>query len=114
MVDEEALERAKKRVDAKIGFYIHLTVYVGVNVLLLIINLATLPPADQRKGFFQDFWFYWPLLGWGIGVMFHALGAFLSNSGASIKERMIEKELAKEEAAAEEIGQNEKEDKKEE
>ncbi|MEW6357762.1 MAG: 2TM domain-containing protein [Planctomycetota bacterium] len=105
MADQEALERAKKKVEAKIGFYIHLTVYVGVNLLLLIINLATLP--EVRKGFFKDFWFYWPLLGWGIGIIFHALGVYLTGSNTSLKERMIEKELAKEEAAAEEENKKE-------
>lgn len=93
MDDQEAYERAKKKVDAKIGFYIHLTVYVGVNLLLLIINLATLP--EPRKGFFQDYWFYWPLLGWGIGIVFHALAAYIFSNGTSMKDRMIEKEMAK-------------------
>lgn len=94
MEDQDAYERAKKKVDAKIGFYIHFTVYVGVNLLLVVINLATLP--EPRKGFFQDFWFYWPLLGWGIGIVFHALAAFVFSNGASLKDRMIEKEMAKE------------------
>ena len=105
MVDQDALERAKKKVDAKIGFYIHLTVYVGVNLLLLIINLATLP--EPRKGFFQDFWFYWPLLGWGIGIVFHALGVYLTGGSSTLKERMIEKELAKQEAETGEEGEKE-------
>jgi len=29
--DREAYEKAKKRMEAKIGFYIHLAVYAGVN-----------------------------------------------------------------------------------
>lgn len=41
MENQEAYEKAKKRVEAKIGFYIRLAVYVGVNVLLMIINLST-------------------------------------------------------------------------
>lgn len=43
MENEEAYLRAKKRVEAKIGFYIHLAVYAGVNILLIIINLSTSP-----------------------------------------------------------------------
>ena len=67
MGEPEAYERAKKRIEAKIGFYIHLAVYVGVNLLLLIINLV-------RSH--QYLWFKWPLLGWGIGVFFHGLSVF--------------------------------------
>jgi hypothetical protein len=84
----EAYERAKKRVEAKVGFYIHLAVYVGVNLLLLMINLTRSP---------QYLWFKWPLLGWGIGLLFHGLSVYLFSGGKfqSIKERMIEEEMKK-------------------
>ena len=36
MENQEAYRRAKRRAEAKIGFYIHLAVYVGVNILLII------------------------------------------------------------------------------
>ena len=87
MKNQEAYQKAKKRVEAKIGFYIHLAVYVGVNTLLIIINILTST---------QEFWFKWPLIGWGIGVFFHALGVFTFTGRSSIKERMIEKEMQKE------------------
>jgi hypothetical protein len=87
--NQEAYEKAKKRVEAKIGFYIHLAVYVGVNVLLLIINLRTLP---------QYLWFQWPLFGWGIGVFFHGMSVFVFSGRKfrEAKERMIEEEMKKE------------------
>jgi hypothetical protein len=84
MENQEAYEKAKKRVEAKIGFYIHLAVYVGVNVLLVIINVFTSP---------HYLWFKWPLMGWGIGLIFHGLGTFFFLKGSPIKERMIEKEM---------------------
>ena len=87
MENQEAYQKAKKRVEAKIGFYIHLAVYVGVNILLIIINLVTST---------QELWFKWPLIGWGIGVFFHALGVFVFSGGSAIKEQMIEKEMKKE------------------
>jgi len=62
-------------------------VYAGVNTLLIIINLITST---------QYLWFKWPLVGWGIGLFFHALGVFAFSKGLSIKERMIEKEMKKE------------------
>lgn len=45
------------------GFYIHLAAYVLVNALLVGINLATTP---------DRWWFYWPLAGWGVGILAHA------------------------------------------
>ncbi len=86
MESQEAYQKAKKRVEAKIIFYIHLAVYVGVNILLVIINLITSS---------QYFWFQWSLIGWGLGLFFHALTAFAFTKGASIKERMIQKEMQK-------------------
>jgi len=84
MEHQEAYEKAKKRVEAKIGFYIHLAVFVGVNLLLIVINLVTAP---------GHLWFRWPLMGWGIGLFFHGVGVFASFKGDSIKKRMIEKEM---------------------
>lgn len=91
MENDEAYQRARKRVEAKIGFYIHLTVYVGVNILLIIINLLTSP---------QYFWFIWPLIGWGIGLFFHGMATFIFSGGKfhEIKDRMIEKEIGKDKA----------------
>ena len=89
MGNQEAYEKAKKRVEAKIGFYIHLSVYVGVNILLVLINLFTSP---------QYFWFKWPLMGWSIGLFFHGLSVFAFPRGKlrAVKERMIEDEMKKE------------------
>ena len=84
MENQETYLRAKKRVEAKIAFYLHLAVYIVVNLLLIIINLAT------STGYI---WFKWPLLGWGIGIGFHALMTFVFSGGSAIKEKMIEKEM---------------------
>jgi len=65
--DDEAYERAKKRVEELKGFYAHLIVYVVVNAVLVLINLWTSP------GFL---WFLFPLIGWGIGLFFHAVFGF--------------------------------------
>ena len=84
MQDQDAYERARRRVEAKLGFYIHLGIYVAVNILLVFLNLRFSP---------EKLWFFWPLLGWGIGICFHALGIFVFPSGSPIKERMIRREL---------------------
>jgi hypothetical protein len=87
MENQDAYQRAKKRVEAKIGFYVHLAVYVIVNILLMIINLTT-----SR----QYLWFQWPLIGWGIGLLFHGLGVFIFSGRSPLKEKMIQKEIEKE------------------
>ena len=87
MENQEAYKKAKKRVEAKIGFFIHLSIYIVINIMLIFINLRTSP---------QYIWFKWPLIGWGIGVFFHALGVFVFSGRSAITEQMIEKEMKKE------------------
>ena len=79
-------QTALKRAKAKVEFRIHLINYIVVNTILAILNLALTP---------EYIWFKWPLLGWGIGIIFHALNIFYSEN-TNIKERMIEKEMKKE------------------
>jgi len=70
--DREKLEDAKRRVAALKGFYIHLTVFVAVNLGLTALNVAT----------GSDWWVQWVILGWGIGVLAHALAVFGRGSKA--------------------------------
>jgi hypothetical protein len=86
VTEQELYESAKKRVEVKIGFYSHLGVYAGVNLLLIIINLLSSP---------EYLWFRWPLLGWGIGLLFHGLRVFVFSKESAVKERMIRKEMEK-------------------
>lgn len=62
-----AYERAVKRVKELKGFYGNLISYCIVIPFLVIINLITSP---------KEIWFYWPMLGWGIGVVAHAMNTF--------------------------------------
>ena len=89
MENQEAYRRVKRWVEAKFGFYWHLSMYLAVMAVLAIINLSTWP---------EYLWFKWPLLGWGIGVFFHGLAVFRLSSGrlAARKERMIQEEMEKE------------------
>lgn len=85
--NQEAYQSAKKRVQAKLGFYIHLAVYLIVNTALIIVNFITSP---------QYLWFKWPLMGWSIGVFFHGMGVFVFSGRSAITEKMIKKELERE------------------
>ena len=62
-----AYEKAVKRVKDLKGFYGNLTSYCLVIPFLLVINLLTSP---------NELWFYWPMLGWGIGIAAHAANVF--------------------------------------
>lgn len=49
-------------------FLVHLMAYVLVGVLLVFISRETSP---------DYFWAKWPLLGWGIGLLLHAVRTFV-------------------------------------
>ncbi|MBB6371306.1 2TM domain-containing protein [Chryseobacterium shigense] len=71
-------EKAKKRVKELKSFYGNLISYCTVIPFLVIINLITSP---------KNLWFYFPMLGWGIGLVSHAFKVF--GVGESWKERKI-------------------------
>ena len=87
MDEQQMYQAAKKRAESKIQFYIHLAVYLSVNLLLMIINLRSSP---------EKLWFLWSLFGWGIGVVLHGLKVLDVFNSSRVKKQMIEKELAKE------------------
>ena len=81
---EEKRQAAEKKVEALRGFYIHLVVYAAVNTLLFLIDLLASP---------DSLWFFWPLLGWGIAIVVHAISVFGSGRplGADWKERKVQR-----------------------
>lgn len=62
-----AYERAVKRVKELKSFYGNLISYCIVIPFLIIINVLVSP---------KHLWFYWPMLGWGIGVLAHGMNVF--------------------------------------
>jgi hypothetical protein len=86
--ERERYERARARVGAIKGFYIHASAFVVVNIALLAIN----------AGVGGVWWFYWPLIGWGIGLGVHALAVFGFGGpwGREWEERKVREMLDKE------------------
>jgi hypothetical protein len=77
---ELAIQRLRKRRD----FHRHLLAYVTVNLLFVGVWFVAASSSDS--------WFFWPvfpMLGWGIGVVFHAQDVY----GAQITEAQIEREM---------------------
>lgn len=85
MTDEAELRRlAVRRADMKLAFRSHVIAYAIVNAGLLAINLVSTP---------GHLWFYWPMIGWGIGLAAHAAVVYMD--GENIRDRLIEAELEK-------------------
>ena len=83
MNDDELLKQAQRRVGLKMGFAIHATVYVLVNILLAFI--------DYRGG--ARGWHLWPMGWWGLGLAIHGLVTLLSLRGEGLRERLVRQEL---------------------
>jgi hypothetical protein len=72
--------RCRKRHGRKPGekstpqdFYRHFAVYLAMGAFFFFLNLFTAPGS---------WWFYWPMLGWGIGLFFHFLATFVLQDDA--------------------------------
>lgn len=83
--ENPAYERAAKRVNELKGFYGNLISYCLVIPFLIFVNLYTSP---------QYQWFWWPMLGWGIGLASHGIAVF--GISKDWEERQIQKILNKE------------------
>jgi len=84
--EDDRYKAAKSRVAQLRGFYVHLTAFIVVNAFLIVLNLLTSP---------QSLWFYWVLLGWGIGLVAHALQVYGSFTifGRDWEERKVQEYL---------------------
>lgn len=79
--------KAKRIVERQLGFFIHLSLYLVVNTLLLILNLFASP----------DFhWAVYPLISWGLAIYFHFLFSMVFHEErlASLKEKLRSKRKA--------------------
>jgi len=84
MTEEQIYALAKKRVEARRDFAIHLIVYLGVNTLLVCLWLFV-----TGRGFP---WFVFPLGGWGIGVVAHYFSTRVHKEADRIRSARVEAE----------------------
>jgi hypothetical protein len=61
-------EREARQILKRRTFYLHLSIYIAVNLMLIVIW------ALAGAGFP---WFLFVLMGWGIGIVAHGASAFL-------------------------------------
>lgn len=83
MTPEEMDRLARKRANAKLGWYLHAAVYLAVNLFLF---------AMSENGLGQRAWSFKPLLGWGLGLALHGASVWLLGAGGELRERMVQKE----------------------
>jgi len=94
--EQQRLERARKKVQAIIGFYKHFVVYLAVNIIALAYSWFTLEEAEE----FFTFSNFSMTLFWGIGIVFHAAGVFGKNIflGSNWEDRKIREIMEKEQS----------------
>lgn len=83
--EKESYNRAKKRVQDIKGFYGNFIAYIIIIPFLIFINGRT---------FWEFQWFWFPTVGWGMGVLFHAFQVF--GYGKTWEDRKIKQILENE------------------
>ena len=89
--DTSISEREQKAIDdvrAIKDFYSHLLTYVFFMAFFFIVNYLTSP---------SFMWVWWAALGWGIGIVSHAISTFevINFFGPAWEKKQIEKRLGK-------------------
>ena len=85
--EERLYKAAQKRVEDKKGFYTHLAVYFSVGAFFLFMNIL------NWEG---EWWFFFPLLPWGIAISIHYLSVFGFPINKILSADWEEQELQKE------------------
>jgi hypothetical protein len=87
LLSDDEIERiARRRAGAKLGWYVHATLYVVVNLVLFALS---------QHGFGHRPWSVFPVVGWGVGLALHGISVFLLGAGSSFRERLVERERAR-------------------
>jgi hypothetical protein len=99
MTEQEIYHKAKKRVNAKKGFFVHFGVYLATVALLFTINYITFNES-------KIWWAFIPSVAWGIGIVAHYIivfgvgivSQFIASFGYEVpaQDNWEEKELEKE------------------
>lgn len=72
---------ARRRAGAKMGWYIHVGVYLLVNFCLVLLS------AFRGHG-----WAVYPLLGWGLGLLIHGAVVWFVAPGGNLYARVLARE----------------------
>ena len=75
-------QQARRRAGMKLGWYLHASVYLCVNLGLMALALS------QGRH-----WAIYPAMGWGVGLMMHGLVVWLASPSSPVWQRMVQREL---------------------
>ena len=81
MTKAERYQDAKKHVQKQKEFWVHLTLFLIVNAILITLNLAKTP---------DKLWFHWVLMGWGAGLLLNGFQVFGNGIAKNWEARKIE------------------------
>ncbi len=82
-VDDAITRRARRRVGQKVGFFVHLLVFVLVNAGLALLSLS----------YGRSNWHLWPLAGWSLGLAIHGIVTFVGLNSDGLRERLVASEI---------------------
>jgi hypothetical protein len=85
MTPEDMDRLARKRAGAKLGWYVHATVYLLVNIFLFAL-------AAYGEGMGRRPWSLYPAMGWGLGLALHGVSVFVLGNGSGLRENMVQRE----------------------
>jgi small-conductance mechanosensitive channel len=83
---EQLEKRLYKQARARVGFRVHLLIYLAVILFLWAVNLLIMWNINLRQWF--HWWAIWPTLGWGLGVLIHGISVFTGRG-------MVDREYAR-------------------
>jgi len=85
MQNDDIERLARKRAGMRLGWLIHATVFILVNMLLVGLSLMS-----------GRTWAIYPFLGWGLGLAIHGTVVLLAlPGGSSLMERLVQHERSR-------------------
>jgi len=83
LTPEQIEKLARRRAGAKLGWYVHATVFVLVNLFVFSMS---------EYAFGTRAWSVKPLLGWGLGLCLHGISVWFLGAGGGLRERLVQRE----------------------
>ncbi len=84
MAPEDIDRIARKRANAKLGWFMHASIYLIVNTFLVALSL-----------WHGRAWAAFPLLGWGLGLAIHGAAVWFAGTGSALRETMVQRERSR-------------------
>ena len=86
MENWDAYQKARKRAEGKLAFFVQLAAYLTTLIVLIIFNLGS---SDQNG------WCLLAFAGWGLVMLVQGLRVFVFHDQSFVTEKMIERQLRK-------------------